>query len=35
PLKERELMATIEMGLYKHQMETQLRESEDRYRRDH
>src|SRR2546422_3468066 len=32
PYKERELQATIEMALYKHQMEGRLKESEERYR---
>ncbi|MCI0487429.1 MAG: response regulator [Blastocatellia bacterium] len=33
PLKERELLATIDMALYKHSMERRLKESEERYRR--
>ncbi|HSV95645.1 MAG TPA: response regulator [Spirochaetota bacterium] len=33
PFNERELRTTIEMALYKHRMETELRRSEERYRR--
>jgi len=33
PYEPRELHATIEMALYKHEMEKKLRESEERYRR--
>jgi len=32
PFEERELSTTIEMALYKHQMEIQLKESEERFR---
>jgi PAS domain S-box-containing protein len=32
PIRERELCATIEMALYRHQMETQLKENETRFR---
>jgi two-component system cell cycle sensor histidine kinase/response regulator CckA len=32
PFEERELQITIEMALYKHRMESRLRESEQRYR---
>ena len=32
PLKDRDLFATIEMATYKHKMERQLREGEERYR---
>lgn len=33
PFEERELRTTIEMALYKHRMENELRRSEERYRR--
>ncbi|MGV7928843.1 MAG: response regulator [Spirochaetota bacterium] len=33
PFEERELRTTIEMALYKHRMENELRKSEERYRR--
>jgi PAS domain S-box-containing protein len=33
PFQERELFTTIEVALYKHRADRQLRESEDRYRR--
>ncbi len=32
PIQDRELRATIEVALYKHRMDRQLRESEERYR---
>src|SRR5882724_7296916 len=32
PLKDRDLHATIEMATYKHKMERQIREGEERYR---
>ena len=32
PFEERELLAVIEMALYKHNLETKLRESEERFR---